>query len=118
LNTRRLGAGYEAAAADYLTGRGYTILERNYRTRGGEIDLIAEKGGMLVYVEVKFRSGACFGDPLEAVDYRKQKRISRAAAFHYARHGAGTEKNVRFDVIGIYGDGQIRHVENAFDYRG
>ncbi|MCI8454019.1 MAG: YraN family protein [Lachnospiraceae bacterium] len=118
MNTRRLGAGYEAVAAEYLAGRGYTILERNYRIRGGEIDLIAEKDRMLVYIEVKFRSSSCFGDPLEAVDRRKQKRLGRAAAFHYARYGAGEGKAVRFDVIGIYGDGSVRHVENAFDYQG
>jgi putative endonuclease len=71
---------------------------------------------VIVYVEIKFRSSDRYGDPLEAVDVRKQKRISRVAAYHYARYGAQDAKPCRFDVIGIYGNGCIRHIENAFEY--
>ncbi len=118
LNRRQVGADYEAVAADYLIGQGYKVLERNYRSRAGEVDLIAEKDGVIVYAEIKFRRDGRFGDPLEAVDLRKQRRISRAAAAHYEQWGAPYGKACRFDVIGIYGDGTIRHIENAFDYRG
>ena len=84
----------------------------------------------LVYVEVKLKTkmtimtndqmttfcgDMAYGDPLEAVDFRKQKRISRAASYHYARFGAPYGMGCRFDVIAIYGSGKITHIENAFD---
>ena len=117
MNKRRIGAEYEKRAADYLTGQGYTILERNYRNHYGEIDLIAEDPeGTLVYCEIKYRSSDSIGDPLEAVDLRKQKRISRTAEYHYAYHGYTENRRCRFDVIGIYADGRIIHREAAFDF--
>ena len=118
LNKRRVGAEYEEIAADYMLRHGYKILERNYHNRYGELDIIAEKDNVLIYTEIKFRRGKEYGGPLEAVDIRKQRRISRAAAYHYAGHGALSDKPCRFDVIGIYGDGSIRHIENAFFYQG
>jgi putative endonuclease len=118
LNTRERGTEYENIAAEYLTGKGYEILERNYRNPCGELDIIAEKDGVIVYVEIKYRSSARYGDPLEAVDARKQRQISKVAARHYARYGARERKACRFDVIGIYGDGTIRHIENAFNFIG
>ena len=69
----------------------------------------------LVYVVVKYRSNMSYGVPREAVDFRKQKRISRAASYHYARFGAPYGMGCRFDVIAIYGSGKITHIENAFD---
>ena len=116
-NKRRIGADHEEAAARYLEAQGYKILKRNYRIRAGEVDIIAEKEDVIVYAEIKFRRDGRFGDPLEAVDLRKQRRISRAAAVHYETWGAPFGKACRFDVIGIYGDGTIRHIENAFDYQ-
>lgn len=101
--------------------KGYIILEKNYRNKFGEIDIIAyheteEKLCSLVYVEIKYRKGTGYGDPLEAVDYRKQGRISRAASYHYAQNGTSKGLGCRFDVIAIYGDGHVTHIENAFDY--
>lgn len=117
LNKRRLGAEYERMAADYLTGQGYRIIERNYRNRFGEIDLIAkDTDGTVVYCEIKYRSGDGAGDPLEAVDQRKRRRISRTAEYHYAYYGWKGNLPCRFDVIGIYGDGSIRHMKNAFEF--
>ena len=101
-------------AARYLCTHDYTILARNYRTPFGEVDLIAQKDGVLVYVEVKYRSSNDYGDPLEAVDRRKQRQICKVANYHYAGYAAGQEMDCRFDVIGIYGDGSIRHIPNAF----
>ena len=98
--------------------KGYNILAHNYRNRYGEVDIIAEKDGMLIYVEIKFRRSERYGDPLEAVDIRKQRRIGRCAAYHYAGYGAARNMPCRFDVVGIYGDGSIQHIENAFEYRG
>lgn len=117
MNKRTIGAAYEEKAARYLYTCGYTILKRNYRTPFGEVDLIAQKDGVLVYVEVKYRSSSGCGDPLEAVDRRKQRKICRVANYHYAGYAAGREMDCRFDVIGIYGDGSIRHIQNAFYFQ-
>lgn len=118
-NKRSIGTKYETMAAEYLTEHGYKIIERNYRNKYGEIDIIAEDtDGVMVYIEIKYRSSKKCGDPLEAVDYRKQKKISRTAFYHYAGNGYNEEKPCRFDVIAIYGDDSIKHIENAFDYAG
>lgn len=117
LNKREVGAKYEDIAANYLMRHGYKIIERNYHNKFGELDIIATKDGMLIYTEIKFRSGEEYGKPLEAVDIKKQRRISRAAAWHYAKNGALEDMPCRFDVIGICGDGSIRHIENAFYFR-
>ncbi len=111
-----IGAHYEEAAAAYLEKCGYKILQRNYRNRYGELDIIAQKDGILVYAEVKYRSNKKCGDPVEAVDRRKQMQICRVAACHYAKYGAEQNKACRFDVIGVYGDETIKHIENAFQF--
>lgn len=115
MNKREVGASYEEAAADYLEGLGYVILERNYHNHYGEIDIIAKDGKVLVAVEVKYRKNAHYGDPLEAVDFRKQKRVSRTFFVYYALKGY---ENIpcRFDVIALNGFGEIHHIKNAFDY--
>lgn len=116
LNTRGVGSRYEQIACDYLTDKGYKILERNYRNRLGEIDIIAESPArVLVYCEVKYRSNGAHGTPFEAVGVAKRRRICRTASLHFAMNHYGDDKICRFDVIGIYGDGRIEHIENAFD---
>ena len=116
MNTRGIGDRYEKMAADYLVKKGYRIVCRNYRNKFGEIDIIAESAdGVLVYTEVKYRSGEAHGTPFEAVGFEKRRRISRAAMWHFNAEGYGDDKCCRFDVIGIYGDGKIEHIENAFD---
>lgn len=117
MNKRTVGTKYEEMAAEYLKSRGYDILERNHRNPMGELDIIARKDGVTVYVEIKFRQDESCGDPLEAVDVWKRRRISRAAGWHYARNGARENAPCRFDVIGINGDGRIRHIENAFEFQ-
>lgn len=117
INKRRVGAEYEQIAVEYMISKGYRIVERNYRTSYGEIDIILEKDSALIFCETKFRSSSLCGDPLEAVDRRKQKRISRVALFYYATHGYFEGVPCRFDVIGIYGDGTICHIENAFEFQ-
>ncbi len=72
-----LGRRGEAIAARYLAGRGFRILQHRFRTRGGEIDLVAEEGETLAFIEVKTRSSAACGRPAEAVDRRKQARLAR-----------------------------------------
>lgn len=117
LNKRKVGAEYEEVAVCYLNSKGYTIIERNYRNLYGEIDILAKKETTLSFVEVKFRSNTRFGDPLEAVDQWKQKRISKAALYYYSQNGYAKNLTCRFDIIAIYGDGTIHHVENAFGFQ-
>ncbi|MBQ5952257.1 MAG: YraN family protein [Lachnospiraceae bacterium] len=112
-NNRRIGTGYETRAALFLEEAGCRILERNYRCRLGEIDLIAEQDGVLVFVEVKFREGSGAGDPLEAVGVRKQQTIYRVAQQYLLSHGLSEETPCRFDVIGMTRE-TVRHIENAF----
>lgn len=122
LNTRAAGKQYEAQAADFLTDHGYRILEKNFRCRLGEIDLIVEDPAhekpVLVFTEVKYRTSPdVAGGPLSAVGIRKQKTISRVAQFYLMRNGlpeSGTP--CRFDVIAITPEG-ITHIEDAFPYR-
>lgn len=120
MNKRKVGEKYERLAEQYLKDRGYEILERNYRNRFGEIDLIARepKDDVIVYCEVKYRSSGTYGSPLEAVDARKQRRISRVAFYHHSFDKLAREKNCRFDVIGIYKDNKIEHIKGAFDFIG
>jgi putative endonuclease len=107
----------EEAAAQLLRSGGYRIVARNHRCRRGEIDLIAEKGEVLVFVEVRTRSTALFGGPEETVGARKQQRVI-AAARDYLAQRRGPPRAARFDVIAVV-DGpsgpSLTHFENAFD---
>lgn len=113
MNKRETGGRYEQAAAEFLQRAGMRILHRNYRTRAGEIDLIAQDGEYLVFVEVKYRSGDGMGTAQEAVDIRKQKKVAAAARHYLMRYGYGADTPCRFDVIGINGT-KITHIQNAF----
>lgn len=116
-NKRLAGARYEETAAQYLSEEGYLILNRNYRNRYGEIDIVAKKEAVYIIVEVKYRGSCRCGDALEAVDKRKQRRICRTAMHYYREHGYGMDTPCRFDVIGIYEDGSISHIEDAFEFQ-
>lgn len=113
--TTERGRRAEQLAADYLRARGYEILELNYRIRQGEIDIIAQQGEILCFVEVRSRRNAVHGHPLETVDRRKQQRLIRAAEHYLLRRG--WEGSVRFDVVAILYEPQleISCVENAFE---
>ena len=116
LKDKSPGAWGEDLALRYLIQHGYTLLERNYRTRRGEIDLIVRKDDILVFVEVKLRRQTAFGDPLEAVTYRKQNTI-RSVAEHYLYTRNQPFDTLRFDVIGILVDRpevRLHHIEDAF----
>lgn len=107
----RLGRRGEDAAAEHLRRRGLEILARNVRTAAGEIDIIALDADVVVFVEVKARRGA---GALEAVDRRKQQRLSRLALAFLARAG-WLGRAARFDVVAVDGGGICTHVANAFD---
>lgn len=107
----------EEAAASYLEGRGYRILARNFRVRGGEADILALRGELLVVVEVKTRTGGRFGPPEAAVDARKSRRVLRAGRL-YARKNGIPLSRLRGDVVAVVlprGEGkeEIRHYENV-----
>lgn len=116
MDTRSIGSRYESQACEYLVDKGYRIIERNYKNKLGEIDIIAESPeNILVYCEVKYRSSDGHGSPFDAVGYAKRRKIGRAASLHFAMKHYDDSRRCRFDVVGIYGDGRIEHIENAFD---
>ncbi len=115
MNKRATGSKYEDLAAGFLVKKGYKIIKRNYRIRGGELDIAATKDGVLVICEVKYRSSGNFGDALEAVDHRKQLQISKVTMHFMNQFHYPPDTQVRFDVIGVTKD-DIIHVENAFLY--
>jgi len=113
----RLGARGEDAAVELLRAGGYRIVARNHRCPRGEIDVIAEKDDLLVFVEVRTRATSAFGGPEETVGSRKQRRVIAAARDYLARR-RGRAKAARFDVIAIVDGPQgpsLTHIENAFD---
>jgi putative endonuclease len=99
------GKSGEDRAVEALEGRGYAIVERRYRTRHGEIDIVARDGETLVFVEVKVRLTAEFGTAAEAVTPRKQRRVVRMATEYLARMRV-RECRCRFDVVAIDGEGE------------
>lgn len=115
LNKRQTGAAYEEKAARWMEGHGMKIIQRNYRCKRGEIDLIARDGNYLVFTEVKYRSASGNGHPAEAVDYRKQRRISGAAAYYCYAHHIPENQPCRFDVVSILGE-EIEYLKNAFEF--
>lgn len=116
INKRSLGSKYEEKAADYLISKGYSILEKNYLRKTGEIDIIAlSPDGYLVAIEVKYRSSDKFGEPFSAVTLLKQRKIYKTLLFYISEYALSLETKCRFDVIGIYGDGRLIHLTNAFE---
>lgn len=107
----------EKRAANYLRKKGYTILCGNYRTRFGEVDIIAEKGDIVAFVEVKMRGENSIAQPREFVDINKQKKITAAAAQYITSNKLDLQP--RFDVIEVFCCDNViksfKHLENAFE---
>lgn len=95
-----IGRAGEEAAALYLAALGYRMRDRNVRFRAGEIDMVAEEAGVLVFVEVKTRTGHGFGTAAEAVTARKQQQLVRLAGLYLANRG-GADRACRFDVVTV-----------------
>ena len=112
MNTKIPGKIGEVVAFNYLKENNYKILETNYTCKLGEIDIIAQKDDIIVFVEVKARTTAKFGLPREAVTPYKQHKIKLVATF-YLQKTKNFGKICRFDVIEILG-GNINHIQNAF----
>ena len=111
---RVLGAEGEAAVAAWYEGRGYQVLARNWRCPTGELDLVVRRGRTLVFCEVKTRTSASFGAPVEAVTPAKQARLRRLAGqWLEAAGGTGPGGDLRFDVASVLA-GEIEVIEGAF----
>lgn len=117
-NSRFLGRSGEDKAAQYLAFKGYSIIDRNYKSRFGEIDIIAANKQYIVFVEVKARKNSDYGEAKEFVDYSKQNKIRNTALMWLSANE--TSLQPRFDVIEIYTSSsflqkKINHIENAFE---
>jgi putative endonuclease len=122
LDPRKLfGQAGESAAEEYLRRKGYRILARNLRSPLGELDLVAEHGQVLVFVEVKARRTDVFGGAIYAVHHRKQEKLIQLAAQYLARRHI-KNRLCRFDVVLLQGSDavapQIEHIQNAFEVSG
>lgn len=115
-----LGKSGEKTAIEYLRDKGYRILEKNYKSKLGELDIVASDKNTICFVEVKTRSTQDKGDPLEAITKTKQLKLSRLA-LSYLKLKHLLDKPARFDVVSIYDQGagpEIRLIKNAFDLDG
>ncbi|MDA1231399.1 MAG: YraN family protein [Planctomycetota bacterium] len=117
-----LGDRGERAAVRFLKQLGYRIIAKQYRNNYGEVDIIAQDGNVMVFVEVKTRTSTNDGQPFEAVDLRKQEKITRVALAWLKQYGR-LEQPARFDVVSILwpddkGEPQIQHFRNAFEATG
>jgi len=113
----RLGAQAEEQCVEWLERAGYRIRERNWLVREGELDIVAEQGELLCFVEVRMRSSARFGDPSLTVTREKQRRVVRAA-LRYLQRRPAPRRMIRFDVMTVLGQGPgavIEHLPAAFD---
>lgn len=116
---QEIGQNGENLAEDYLKNEGYKIIKRNFRCKQGEIDIIAMDKNELVFIEVKTRSTAKYGNPAEAVNTIKQKHLKSAAEFYVHIHNL-YKRFIRFDVIEIYYNKsgyKINHIKQAMDYQ-
>lgn len=114
---RELARQGEEEAVQYLTRRGFRIIERNYRRPLGEIDVVAWDKDTLVFVEVKLRTSRRFGRAVEAVNQRKQHKLRRVAEWYIAERKLGAHMPMRFDVLGldlVRGRFIIEHIPHAF----
>ena len=114
MNTTLVGREGEAKAAEYLRKKRYDIIGANYRCRFGELDLIARKGNLVIFVEVKLRKNDHFGAAADAVTGSNREKLRKAALSWLA--ATDCTAPTRFDVIEIYTEtGRINHIENAFE---
>ena len=118
MNNKEIGAFGEDAACEYLEDNDYEILERNFSLKTGEIDIIAEKDGCTVFIEVKTRKNNLYGEPSEAVDWKKQRHIRNTALLYIK----SVDADMRFDIIEVFYKNstnglevaEINHIRNAF----
>ena len=110
------GAQAEASAASYLSAQGWHITTRNFRSRFGEIDIIAELDDNLAFVEVRYRQNTRFGQPYETVDVRKQEKLIKTAMIFLQQHPKLVKKACRFDIISMTREHKsIEWIQHAFE---
>ena len=114
MNKRKIGDEYEKIAAGYLENAGYTIIGKNFRIRNAEIDIIARDGEYICFVEVKYRKTLNCGMAAEAVDHKKQHKITMAALYYMQKNNYNEWTPCRFDVLAI-DDQNIQLYKNAFE---
>ncbi len=119
-NDQKTGSQGENIAVSFLEKQGYTVLARNYRQRFGEIDIVAEERGVLVFIEVKTRKNERYGNPFEAVDTRKQQKLSKMAQ-HYISYNKMEDSDARFDVVAVRLNQdchpEVELIRDAFDFQ-
>ncbi len=115
MNTKEIGNKYEDKACEYLKNQGMSLIERNYRCKIGEIDIVAkdEERNELVFVEVKYRKSQAAGGADFAVNTKKQQKIKKVASVYMLHHQISSDTFCRFDCIMITGD-KVNYVKNAF----
>ncbi|WP_196594293.1 YraN family protein [Pectinatus sottacetonis] len=118
MDKKKIGSLGEKCAADFLQKQGYKILNMNFFSKYGEIDIIAKKGSFLIFVEVKTRKNTFFGTAAQAVDIKKQRKIIHTAEFYILLH-QNLPVNYRFDIIEIYYKQftcyKVNHIKGAFE---
>jgi putative endonuclease len=115
MDNKKKGNAGEQKACEYLKNCGYQILEQNFRCKVGEVDIIARDGDYLVFAEVKYRKSMSLGMPQEAVDFKKQKKISATAGYYMMIKNMRENVSIRFDVVSVLGD-EVTVIKNAFPY--
>ncbi|MBQ8262418.1 MAG: YraN family protein [Lachnospiraceae bacterium] len=115
MNKRQVGGEYETKAVLYLEQQGLKILERNFRCRMGEIDIVAKDGEFVVFTEVKWRKTSRSGSALQSVDWKKQRTICRTSDYYRMKNFLTENTPMRFDVVAIEGD-ELHWIKNAFAY--
>lgn len=113
MNKRMIGSAYEDAAISYLQKKGYAILDRNYKNKFGEIDIIAKKNQLISFVEVKYRQDEKFGNAAEAVNVRKLQKIYRVSQIYLLEHKEYYNFQFEIDVLAITGN-RIQLYENCY----
>ncbi len=116
LTKREIGIEGEDLATKALKKKGYKIIEKNYRSKFGEIDIVAEEKGYLVFIEVKRRNTGSFGDSFDAIDGKKKEHMIRSATYYLKSHKC-FDRKVRFDVVGIDGN-ELKIIQHAFIVEG
>ncbi len=114
MNNRAVGTRWEQDAAEFLRRQGYILLDKNFRCKIGEIDLIAKDGAYLCFIEVKYRASSSKGFPAEAITPTKIRRITRTAQFYLLLHQLPQDTPCRFDAVVILGE-ELSLIKNAFD---
>jgi len=108
------GDDKERLAEKYLVSKGFSLIERNFFCKAGEIDIIMQDGEYLVFIEVRYRKNKDFGGALASITPSKQRKLRRAAELYLLKNFANTLPDCRFDVVGIEGNDEIEWIKNAF----